>query len=245
LKAQLALLAELQVLDSRLRGVEAGRDSVFAKQRLLQAEVDKLRTEFKTSSTKVEELEKEKRAKDGELMTEKDKLKKWESRLGDLSNTREFAALSREVEGLKRSITDLGERTQQLSGDTKEFTEKMRQVEARLTEAEKALAAEKDGAKGMLTEQEKAILQQREDRSRIAGQLPSLVMKRYEQILQKRAGLAVVPAREGHCKGCNMHLPPQLFIRVQRAETLEVCPACNRILYFPDNLARDVAGTNP
>lgn len=243
MKAQLTLLAELQALDSKLRGMEAGRDSVFAKQRVLQAEVEKLRSEFKASSTKVEELEREKRAKDGELMGERDKLKKWESRLEDMRNTREFAALGREVEGLKRAITDLTERTQVLGTETKEHTEKMRAVEARLTESEKALAAEKEGARGTLNDQEKTITDQKAARARIAGQLPANVMKRYEQILQKRAGLAVVPARDGHCKGCNMALPPQLYIKVQRAETLEVCPACNRILYFPDNLAG--AAQNP
>jgi predicted nucleic acid-binding Zn-ribbon protein len=36
----------------------------------------------------------------------------------------------------------------------------------------------------------------------------------------------------GHtCKGCNRNIPPQLFIVLQRAESIETCPNCNRIIY--------------
>ncbi len=29
-----------------------------------------------------------------------------------------------------------------------------------------------------------------------------------------------------------MALPPQLFIQIQRGETLETCPSCQRILFY-------------
>ena len=45
-------------------------------------------------------------------------------------------------------------------------------------------------------------------------------------------GRAVVEAKGGKCTGCQMKLPPQLFILVQRVETLESCPACQRFLFF-------------
>jgi predicted nucleic acid-binding Zn-ribbon protein len=70
--------------------------------------------------------------------------------------------------------------------------------------------------------------------------MPSNIMKRYEQLLAKRAGLAVVQARDGHCKGCNMGLPPQLFIKIQRADVVETCPACGRILYHESALGKRV-----
>ena len=109
MKQTLILLADLQAVDSRIRSLENARETLFAKQKTLQVDVDKLRGEFKVLSQKVEELEKEKRAKEMELQGERDKLKKWEGRLEDLRNTREYEALQREVGGLKRAITELGE----------------------------------------------------------------------------------------------------------------------------------------
>ena len=57
-------------------------------------------------------------------------------------------------------------------------------------------------------------------------------MRRYERVLARREGRAVVEALNGKCTGCQMKLPPQLFILVQRLETLESCPACQRFLFF-------------
>ena len=36
----------------------------------------------------------------------------------------------------------------------------------------------------------------------------------------------------GHtCRGCNRNIPPQLSIVLQRADSVETCPNCNRIIY--------------
>jgi uncharacterized protein len=42
--------------------------------------------------------------------------------------------------------------------------------------------------------------------------------------------VAVVEAKEGNCMGCNMHLPPQLYNTLFRADDVITCPHCQRIL---------------
>ncbi|MEW5855318.1 MAG: C4-type zinc ribbon domain-containing protein [Myxococcota bacterium] len=240
MKSQLILLAELQSIDSRLLKVEAAREAIFSRQRTLQTEVDKLKAEHKSTVDKVEELEKERRQKELEFQTDRDKQRKWEVRLEELKTGREFAALSREVEGLKRSMTESQERVQALSGEIEETRKKAKDVEQKLKAADQALSDEKKSVQDTLKEHEVNIGKERENRGRITTQLPANLVKRYEQLLQKRQGVAVVPAKEGGvCKGCNMGLPPQMFIRVQRGETVEQCPACNRMLYWEPLLARD------
>jgi len=58
------------------------------------------------------------------------------------------------------------------------------------------------------------------------------VLYKYDFIRSRRPGTAIVAAEDGHCNGCFMALPPQLFIQVQRGENLETCPSCQRILFF-------------
>ena len=55
--------------------------------------------------------------------------------------------------------------------------------------------------------------------------------KRYQLLLDRRGGVAVVEARNGACLGCNMHLPPQLFNSLYLAKEVQTCPHCNRLLY--------------
>ena len=59
---------------------------------------------------------------------------------------------------------------------------------------------------------------------------PGLLAK-YENIRRRRAGIALAPVVGGTCRGCNRNIPPQLNIVLQRADTIEICPNCQRIIY--------------
>jgi predicted nucleic acid-binding Zn-ribbon protein len=43
--------------------------------------------------------------------------------------------------------------------------------------------------------------------------------------------VAVSPVVGSTCKGCHRNIPPQLSIVLQRADTIETCPNCHRIIY--------------
>ena len=61
--------------------------------------------------------------------------------------------------------------------------------------------------------------------------LPTRLRKRYELLMSKRAGVAVVEARGGACLGCHMHLPPQMFNSLFVIKEIQSCPHCNRLLF--------------
>ena len=44
--------------------------------------------------------------------------------------------------------------------------------------------------------------------------------------------MAVSDCSDGRCGGCNMAVYPQVFIRVQRLESLESCNHCSRVLIY-------------
>jgi hypothetical protein len=45
----------------------------------------------------------------------------------------------------------------------------------------------------------------------------------------------MVSARNETCQGCFVNVPPQMFIEVQKNNSLVRCPNCNRILYWDGN----------
>lgn len=62
---------------------------------------------------------------------------------------------------------------------------------------------------------------------------PSL-MERFLKISKMNKGLAVINVKNEVCMGCYMNIPPQLYIEVQKKDSLISCPQCSRILYFKD-----------
>ena len=43
--------------------------------------------------------------------------------------------------------------------------------------------------------------------------------------------MAIAPIVGMTCRGCNRNIPPQLAITLQRANSIETCPSCHRIIY--------------
>jgi len=68
-------------------------------------------------------------------------------------------------------------------------------------------------------------------REEIAVDLDASLRKRYDKILDRRQGLAVVEIVAGSCTGCNMRIPPQLVIEVLKSGAVKACPSCQRIIY--------------
>jgi uncharacterized protein len=64
-----------------------------------------------------------------------------------------------------------------------------------------------------------------------AGEVPSGLLRKYELLRERRNGTALAPVNSGVCRGCNMNIPPQLFIELQKGEQLLACPTCNRLMF--------------
>ena len=79
------------------------------------------------------------------------------------------------------------------------------------------------------------------ERDDLAKKLRPDVLKKYSAIRMKR-GLAIVAVHDGTCRGCNMRIPPQLYTIIQRGASLEICPNCNRMIYWA-KLLEEVAET--
>jgi predicted nucleic acid-binding Zn-ribbon protein len=69
------------------------------------------------------------------------------------------------------------------------------------------------------------------ERKQFVSQVEPRILSQYDRIRGARAGIGIVPAVGGRCKGCNMMVPPQLFIEIQRANQLHQCPSCQRLLF--------------
>jgi hypothetical protein len=199
-------LAELdQLLSSARAGVEAERSRVLDNERA-------------------------RRDKEAEIQAEKDKVKKWESRLSDMRTTREYAALAREIDIAKKSILNLEEELKALVEQVAELKRALVEREAELRRREDGTAAERaelTSRIGSLTSQVKELS---EKRVAVAKSADPTLVGRYDSIRRKR-GSGVVPVVNGTCKGCNMRIPPQLQNILRSGATIEVCPSCQRLIF--------------
>jgi predicted nucleic acid-binding Zn-ribbon protein len=165
---------------------------------------------------------------------ERDKVKKWEGRLGEIKTPREYAALSREIEIAKKTNETQSEQARELTAQAAEIKQGLDAKEEELSEREASAQAETEEIeKHRAAAGEK--MKRLESRRAAAVKLvdPGLLAK-YENIKRRRAGIAIAQVVGMTCKGCHRNIPPQLAITLQRANSIETCPSCHRIIYSAD-----------
>ncbi len=94
------------------------------------------------------------------------------------------------------------------------------QIEAEQNEIEQQSTEDKELLDGFLAKQNK-----------IGKNLDPYLMSRFAKISKMNNGSAVISVSNEMCNGCFMNIPPQLYIEVQRGNSLITCPQCSRILY--------------
>ena len=85
------------------------------------------------------------------------------------------------------------------------------------------------------TELERVIASASGERGRLSETIGEPARQLFDRIAERSGGVAVVPARNGHCTLCNVRLRPQVFNQILLNTALIQCDSCKRILYHEPN----------
>jgi predicted nucleic acid-binding Zn-ribbon protein len=225
-------LIDLQRIDVKVDALDKQRATIPQKLQELEKKLGEVKAALGLIEAQVSEREREKRTIDTNLQLDGAKLKKWEARLNDIRNQREYLALSRETESQKKANNDAHDRLDSLNTENKDLVTKMEAHRDDVAVLEVDIDAERAEVDAKLKELDKVIDEQKKERAEYLSQIPANVIKRYDQVRTRRGGVATAPVAAGRCTACNMGLPPQLYNTVIRGETIETCPSCLRILYY-------------
>jgi len=231
LREKLKALEELQQIDLEANEVKGELEKLPARRAKAEAAVVASRKAWEEERARLEGNERERRQLESLLAMERDKVKKWEGRLGEIKTPREFAALSREIDIAKKTNDGQSEQVRELTALAAEIKKSIDAKEEVLSEREAAAQAEAEEiekARAAADEKMKGLDARRAAAVKVVD--PGLLAK-YENIKRRRAGVAVAAVVGMTCKGCNRNIPPQLAITLQRANSIETCPNCHRIIY--------------
>ncbi len=224
-------LIDMQRIDVKIDALGKQRATTSQKLNDLRKRRDEIKGQVGGFDAQISEKEKERRGLDTNLQLDSAKTKKWEARLNEIRNQREFLALSREVETQKKQNTEAQEKAGALASEVRDLSAKAETLRDDLAELEVDIETEEAQVEAKLKEMDAEVQAFEKERAEFSSQVPPSLLKRYEQIRQRR-GAALGPCGDGRCLACNMGLPPQLYNTVIRGETIEACPSCNRILYY-------------
>lgn len=234
-------LRELQEVDRQRIEAERERRSITERVEQIQQMAAKLQRELADKDEKLKEAERWYHERERELKEDNDKIKRAQARLNQLTKAKEYAAVQREIEFLRRSNAQKEEEILKLLSVMDEFKAAVAEEEKKLAEMQRELEAERAATALRVRELDERLARLQSDHIAVERDIPPPILSRYRRIQQAWQGTAVVPVNSrGSCGGCHRQIPPQMYNILLRQNSLESCPYCNRFVYV-DTTGQDNA----
>lgn len=231
---QIKLLVELQGLDTHIFKLDDDLAAIPETIRALE-EAHKAKSEnLKKLEDGVKSLLVKRKDKENELESKEGTIKKYQSQMYQVKTNKEYTALQEEIGRIRADdsiieeeiikILDSVDAENKKIAEEKEF---LKAEEANLGAEKKKLAEESGNIKKEL----EVLGAQRKD---LASKVEKSILAKYDRIIKKGDGLAVVQVSGDSCQGCFRIMPPQVINEIRMNAGLVLCENCARILYIAE-----------
>jgi hypothetical protein len=229
---KLKILKNLQDIDQELNDVRRQLAVLESEAGELTAERTRVEGMVATLGDDLAHLEGELAELDCALSIEQDNVVKAEGRLPAIKTQKEYVAVLKEIDTAKKVNKEIQDKIKSKNEEIAALAAEKAEKDAELA-AISALTAERAALIQAQIDEIKANTSAREtERKDLFAQIPPSLGKRYQVLIERRHGVAVVLAQKGACTGCNMLLPPQLYNNLYTTREILSCPLCSRLLYI-------------
>lgn len=160
------------------------------------------------------------------------KLVEQENRLysGKITNPKELDQMQHKIEEMRQAVAAFEERALEAMYAIEELAPRLSQAEERAAVARRELAE----AEGRVREDQRRAEAQLERlparRAALVASIDPALLREYEALRARRAGVAVVTIERGACPACGMAVPPMLRHQMKEGLALVKCENCGRLL---------------
>ena len=229
---QLKLAIELQNIDTKIFTAKRMIDKI--PQKIIEVEIPfkEALNSFNLFKQRLETLDKRKREKERQLDDVGEKIKKLKLRTSEIKTNKEYQALLSEIDSFEKERWSIEEQILTIMEEIEVVSKQAGSEEIKINADKKKIDELKEKLLEEKLSAEKNLENMKEIRSKIAALIEEDIYKLYINLIDKYDGVAVVEAKDEICLGCNMNIPPQLFVELKKNNDIITCPQCGRILFF-------------
>ncbi len=208
---------EIQSLERKYQDVEGSRSLVREKLEYLTDQLRRLETDIEEDHVR---------------------LRKSKSKMMMVGNSKEYHAMVREMDSLEKLNRSRDEEKAAFS----EELERQGTQDSELSAKADALHQELETARAGLAQRIESARKRLDSldvmRKEACSVLPKPILSRYEFIRSRLANPVIVSVDNGVCSGCNISIPPQAYIELQKGQQILSCPNCQRLIYWVQHIAQ-------
>ncbi len=223
-------LWRLQEIDTSLGVMEKQQRSFDGEIQRLQEEADQVAEVLANFTSQQEAKEVERLHIQQEIERLRGMIAQAREKLSQITNNKEYFAALKEIENAEKEIgsqenilLEIMEQLETLRGQVEESS-------ASLEEKKEHIAVRTGEIREQSAALENDIAARQAERQTLVAAMDARLLARYDRI-RRRFANAVVKVDNGTCRGCNVNVPPQVYINLLKGEEILNCPNCQRIMY--------------
>ncbi|MFT7589792.1 MAG: putative nucleic acid-binding Zn-ribbon protein [Limisphaerales bacterium] len=232
---KLIALFNLQDLHSKQDEIGTLKGELPIEVNDLEDEIEGLETRSSKLAAEIDTIKESVSSKKIVIKDAKEQVLKYEEQKNNVKNSREFDALTKEIEmqnlevqlaekRIKDADRDFDAKKSYLAEATEAINAKKADLEAKKGELEKIIAETEKEERGIDKKLKKA-----------SGEVDDRLLAAFQRIRTSyKNGLAVVTIARDSCGGCFSKVPPQRKLELRQRKKIIVCEHCGRILVDSD-----------
>ncbi|MFN2258075.1 MAG: zinc ribbon domain-containing protein, partial [Desulfuromonadaceae bacterium] len=227
-------LIDVQELDQKILAARRKRSELLTRKEKLEAQAEKLEKVVSAVQEQIDEVQQDISSLNQDLAKVQDSVTKAEDRLPEVKTQKEYLAILKEVDAAKKNVKDIEDALKLKQQVVDELKADQNDKLSELDELNNANDSQLKDIDTLVAELEKIDATETPKRDKLIAQVPEVLRKRYELVLNHLNSAALVEAKNYTCTGCYMRLPPQFFNNMLKSKEISTCPQCNRLLYIEE-----------
>ena len=235
MKDNLKKLIMLQECDNKIRKIQTKRDLGPAREKKLEETFEEASSIYKSRFDKLDSLEKERRVLEKDVQDIDSKAAKSQEKLNSIKSNKEYTAALKEIADIEKEKGKKEDKILQMMEEIESLKVECNEVKGEQDKLKEEFEAEKKEIQKELLELDKEVEELMTQRTGYNDAVDQRILKTYDLLRDKRAGVAISSVVGGICQGCHLEIPPQKFNELQRCDDMMSCPHCNRLIYWGED----------
>ncbi len=234
-------LVHLQEIMNATEGLQDRIAAIPAEVARLEKELIAAQKEVEVETARVQDLSKDRRRLEMELMGVETKITKYQTQLLDVKTNKEYQAMLHEIETCRSERAALDEKILVEMEESEKRSAALRALGETLERRRRETADGKARLNAETRDLQGRIEAHETERRQVSGTIDPAFLEPFLRVARQRKGRALVAVRDERCGGCHVRVMPKLIQQVRRATGLIACDSCKRYLYVPDDPVRPAA----
>lgn len=151
---------------------------------------------------------------------------------GQVRNPKELEALQLSIEALQRQRSSIESASVEALLKSEELAGQLNAVGGKKEAVEEGWQRNQSQVTEEDTKLKRAFMQLKKQREQTAAAIPAPLLQQYEQMRQRKGGIAVATVENETCSACHVQLPTGILSTLRSPlQNQVICPTCGRILY--------------